>query len=704
MGTLRLVVAVAIAATVTAGAAHPSLQGPAAKAASAAPAQPAGCCGPSAANYPKVGGDLGNQNYSSLAKITLANIGTLGAVTHAHLTGGSQQHAAEGTPVVDAGVMFVQSAAQDVYAINAVSGVQKWVYHSGLAPGDPPSLRGVAVGNGLVYSALPGERVVALNEQTGAVKWLAQLGADQPNQPKQGLPAPMVFAAGHLFIGTSDSGAAGARGEVYDLNATNGAVTWKFYATAGPGQAGNGTWAGNSWMSGGGDAWMSPAIDPALGTVYWALGNAQPRTDGSGRAGQNLYTDSLVALNLTTGALKWYFQSVHHDIWDLDGVMAPVLANVTVKGANTPIVIYGSKTGMDYILDRRTGAPIQPVTERAVPQDARQSTWATQPFTTGDSLAPTCPQAADASRVVPNYVGGCIFTPFWDTPQVNTPGTSGGSNFALRAFSPKTGLVYIPTAISDTAYTNARGGLPDFFRPYGEQTSGALVAVNPVTNTIAWRQSSKFPLSAGAGVLATASNLLFEGGPGGVLTARNATTGASVWTFSTGAAIKSSPLTYSVAGKQYVAVFAGSTKLDGSAPFGDDIWIFALGGTLAPAPVVTPSSLVEIPGADVAGATVGNTVQLGRTWTGTGPSAAEVLDNQLAMSPPRLSVPAGTTVTFTNPAGNTHNHCVTGFFTDTFGSGQLAPGHSFTHAFSTSGEFYYNDCDFPASTGVIDVN
>ena len=665
--------------------------------------QPTACCTPAGANFAKVGGNLGNQDYSSLAKITSANVGQLGAVAHVHLTGGGQPRPSESNPVVHAGVMFLQSAAQDIYAINAVTGARKWVYNSGLAPVDPPALRGVAVGNGLVYSSLPGERVVALNEQTGARVWMVQLGADQPNQRKQSMPAPMTYYNGRLFIGTSNGGSGAARGEVYALNASNGAVEWHFYSTAAPGQTGGGTWAGTSWQSGGGDAWMSPAIDPDLNLVYWALGNPEPRTDGSGRAGKNLFTDSLVALNMSTGALKWYFQSVHHDIWDLDGVMAPVLADVDVHGVNTPVVVYGSKTAMDYVLDRRTGAPIQPVAEKGVPQDSRQHTFATQPYATGDTTAPLCPSTADVTRPVPNYSSGCIFTPFWNQPTIDTPGTSGGTNFALRAFSPKTGLVYLPAATFDIAYTNARDGLPDFFKPYGEETAGAVIAVNPATNRIVWRQPTKFPLSAGSGILATASNLLFEGGPGGVLSARDATSGATEWSFSTGSAIKSTPVTYMVGGRQYVAVFAGATRLDGSVPNGDDVWIFRRGGTIPPAPVVTPPTRVEIPGSDVPGGSVADTVTLGRTWTGSAPSSSEVIDSQLAMAPPRLSVPAGTTVKFVNPAGNTHTHCVTGFFNDTFASGQLAPGQSFTHQFKTKGEFYYNDCNFPASTGVIDV-
>ena len=143
-------------------------------------------------------------------------------------------------------------------------------------------------------------------------------------------------------------------------------------------------------------------------------------------------------------------------------------------------------------------------------------------------------------------------------------------------------------------------------------------------------------------------------------------------------------MTYQVNGTQYVAVFAAHQNLSGTGKgWADSIWIFALGGTIPAVPSNPLPLRVEIPGADVAGSTVGNTVELGRTWTGSAPSAGEVLTSQLA--------------------GNTHNHCVTGFFADTFASGQLAPGQSYTHSFGTAGEYYYDDCDYPASTGVIDV-
>ena len=147
------------------------------------------------------------------------------------------------------------------------------------------------------------------------------------------------------------------RGHLYALRASTGAVAWSFAGTAGPGQPGHNTWKGSSWKLGGGDVWMAPAVDPQLGLIYLAVANPEPRVDGAARAGNDLYTNSLVALRASTGKLAWYFQSVHHDLWDYDDTMSPVIADVRYHAGVRKVVIYGSKTGWLYYLNAQTGKP-----------------------------------------------------------------------------------------------------------------------------------------------------------------------------------------------------------------------------------------------------------------------------------------------------------------------------------------------------------
>ena len=212
------------------------------------------------------------------------------------------------------------------------------------------------------------------------------------------------------------------RGHLYALHASNGTVAWSFAGTAGPGQPGHGSWKGTSWMLGGGDVWMAPTVDAQLGMIYVAVANPQPRVSGAARAGDDLYTNSLVALNAATGKLDWYFQSVRHDLWDYDDTMTPLIAGVRYPGGTQQVVIYGSKTGWLYYLNAKTGKPALPVRQTKVPQLASQATSPTQPIPAGQSLVPTCPQRTGPTQPIPDYHSGCEFTPYLNTPVLVTPG------------------------------------------------------------------------------------------------------------------------------------------------------------------------------------------------------------------------------------------------------------------------------------------
>lgn len=257
------------------------------------PVQPGECCAATAADVPKVGGDYGDQDYSSLSQLTRRDVHALAGAWLDHLNGGATKSSQESTPVAVGGNLYLQTGRGDIFAVHGATGHIIWEYKSGFTGTE----RGVAVAGGRVFSAVGGEHVVALNQQTGAPIWQVQVGTHGQDTTAKGASTPWtLYYKGLVLVGTENGGGAGMRGHLYALRATDGTVTWSFAATAGPGQPGHLSWKGNSWMLGGGDAWMAPAIDPQLGLIYIALANPEPRTAGAGRAGDDLYTNSLVAL------------------------------------------------------------------------------------------------------------------------------------------------------------------------------------------------------------------------------------------------------------------------------------------------------------------------------------------------------------------------------------------------------------------------
>ena len=351
------------------------------------------CCLPTTTDFPKVGGNLGNQNYSSLARIHKGNIRQLGAAWMNSLEGGAKSGNAQSTAVAVDGVLFIETAQGRVHAVDGKTGAVKWSYNPGRGG---QTRRGVAVGGGKVYTLTTGNYVIALDQNTGQVVW-----ERQHNGYGNIAKVAVVYHDNMLYVGTND----GNRGAGLALRADNGDLVWHFFGAAAPGTIGGDTWEGETYLTGGATPWIHPAVDPELNLVYWTFGNARAGSsqNGSTRGGQNLFANSIVAMDAKTGVYKWHFQSVHHDIWDMDNVMAPVLADITVAGQPKKAVVYGSKTGMYYILDRRDGTPLLGIDEKPVPVDPRQKSWPTQPWPRGGSFIPTCPTTEGPARAVPNF-------------------------------------------------------------------------------------------------------------------------------------------------------------------------------------------------------------------------------------------------------------------------------------------------------------
>jgi hypothetical protein len=327
---------------------------------------------PGGSDFPKVGGNLGNQNYTALDGIRRGNVRKLGGAWVNRIEGGLASGNSQSTAVAVDGVLYIESALGNVFAVDGATGTTKWVYRQTRGS---LTRRGVAVGDGLVFTHGKGNWIIALDRETGAVVWEKQVNG-YGNMEK----VAVIHHDGQLFCGTAD----GDRAAGLSLDARNGDLIWHFWGAPGTGEVGNDTWEGDSWQTGGCTPWIHPAVDPELGLVYWAFGNARGNRssqDGSQRAGQNLFSSSLVAIDMKTGAYRWHFQSIHHGIWDMDNTMAPVLADVRVHGRHAQD--RDLRQQVRHVLHPRprpTARRRSASTRCPVPQDPRQKTWPTQPF------------------------------------------------------------------------------------------------------------------------------------------------------------------------------------------------------------------------------------------------------------------------------------------------------------------------------------
>jgi PQQ-dependent dehydrogenase (methanol/ethanol family) len=537
-------------------------------------------------DFPLAGGNYSNHRYSALDQINTTNVQKLGGAWSLRLEDGlrgGQLGNLDATPIVVDGIMYVTSGLRNVLAIDAKTGAVKWRYRP--EPSVVGANKGVVVVDGKVIFGRRDNRLIALDQQTGQIVWETVLTTQRAAYTS----AAPVYYDGRIFIGTA-GGDVGARGQMGAYDVKTGKPIWTFFTVPGPGEPFGDTWEGDSYKYGGAGVWNHVAVDPALGMIYMGTGNAGPDTYGPVRGGDNLFTASVLALDLKTGAYKWHFQEVRHDIWDYDAASPPVLADITYKGQRRQILMHPGKTGWLYILDRTNGKPLIGIEDKPVPQEKRMKTARTQPYPIGDRFVPLC------AEPLKDYERGCLFSSFWDTRVVIFPGSSGGNAWAPMTFSPKTNLAYIPANVMSTVYIakheeydeatgrfKTTGGGEGFYRPEGARRSGTLTAMDPTTNKIVWQKQTRWPLGSGGGLLSTAGGLLFHGEPDGHIVARDIRNGDELCMFQTGAGANAPASTFEVDGEQYVAMMSGGNRLLLSQP-GDYLWAFKLGGTVPPAP------------------------------------------------------------------------------------------------------------------------
>jgi quinohemoprotein ethanol dehydrogenase len=554
-------------------------------------------------NWLTNGGSLSNARYSPLDEIDSGNVDGLKGVWMTHLNGSGEatKYSAEATPIVYQGVMYVVTGADDVFAVDVETGKKLWVYEAKM----PPQIdticcgwtnRGVALGEGKVYLGQLDGSLVALDQQTGEVKWKATIGKWQNGETVTSAP---LYYNGRVYSGVS-GGEFGIRGRLTAVDAKTGKVKWKFWTIPGPGETGHKTWeGGDSWKEGGAPVWNTPAVDPELNMLYFSTGNASPDLNGSGRPGENLFTASIVALDATTGKYKWHFQQVHHDIWDYDAPSPVVLWNAKVDGEEVKGLSQPGKTGWLYMLNRETGEPVHKIVEKPVPQNkAQQATWDTQPYPLTEPFVSHKVSdgqfkeikglAEDTFRGENVDVSkGEIFDPFGSDMKVVAPGPSGGTNWPPSSYNRNTDDVYI-CGISGYAGYQTHGlekltpgdvYLSSVLSLTGFGTyNGTLTAQNVETGEIDWQREFEGE-SCYSGTTTTAGNLVFVGRSNGELTALDAESGDELWSFQTGAGANTTPAIFESEGKEYVAFYAGGNSLAASA-HGDNLWLFSLEGGL----------------------------------------------------------------------------------------------------------------------------
>ncbi len=542
------------------------------------------------------GGNLFNQRYSPLTLINRTNVGKLKALWRTGMGSGAKPGNSGQTQILEyKGTLYVSNGANDVLAVDVLTGKIRWAYRAHLDPraGNPigRSNRGVAMGDGMIYIGQLDGKIVALDQGTGKVAWSVQ---GERWQDGYDITAAPLYYDGLVITGFS-GGEMGIRGSVKAYDARTGKLRWTFDTIPGPGQVGHDTWPAHSdaWKHGGGPVWQTPAVDPQLGLIYFSTGNPGPNLNGSVRPGNNLFTVSIVALEARTGKLRWYFQEVHHDLWDYDAPNPVILFDAKVNGRMRKGLVQVGKTGWAYILDRVTGKPLLGIVERPVPQEPRQDTSPTQPYPIGDAIVPQeiaiPPEGAPlvpGTAKIPNH--GRIFTPFWTNEVIVKPSTSGGANWPPSSYDPRTHLLYVCASDKISTFVVAKHlGKPTPDRVYmgghfGQAQSnadGIFAALDVRTNRLAWRQ--EWPEPCYSGSIVTAGGLLFVGHSDGRLTALDSSDGAQLWQFQTDAGVNTTATTFEYRGRQYVVVQAGGGVF-ANGRRGDGIWEFSLDGKIPP--------------------------------------------------------------------------------------------------------------------------
>jgi alcohol dehydrogenase (cytochrome c) len=490
-------------------------------------------------DWPNYNGDPGGNRYTTLAEITPANVARMTAKWTFTLpnTGRLQL-----TPVVVGGIMYV-SAPNECYALDAGTGRQIWHYRRARTAGlnGADSNRGVAVAGDRVFMMTDHAHVIALNRYTGELVWDTEL-ADW-HQSYFATSAPL--AVGSLVVTGVGGGEHGTRGFVAAFDQSTGKEVWRFWTIPKPGEPGSETWQGKGIEHGGGPTWFTGTYDVETDTVYWPTGNPAAEYYGDDRVGDNLYSDSILALDAKSGKLKWYYQFTPHDLWDWDATETPVLVDANWEGRPRKLLLHGNRNGFFYVFDRTNGKLL------LAKPFVRNLTWAKGIGEDGRPIKnPNQEPTAAGTRVCPSQ--------------------DGATNWFSPSYNPATGLYYLQTFEKCSVYTKTEPGEWKAGKTYlggsqrrapGQKPERILKAIDIRTGQVKWELPQPGPAESWGGTLSTSTGLVFFGEEGGALMAADAVTGKPLWSFPTNETWKASPMTYQFDGHEYIAVASGSSIL-----------------------------------------------------------------------------------------------------------------------------------------------
>jgi alcohol dehydrogenase (cytochrome c) len=496
-------------------------------------------------DWPSYNGDYTGRRFSGLTQITPQNVGHLQAqwVFHARTPG-----VLEGTPVVVNGIMYF-TGSNDVFALNAQSGEVLWHYARPVSGGlvDDASghiNRGVAISGTRLFTETDNAHLLCLDARSGHLIWDIPYAEGNKNYGATGAP---LILKDKVLVATS-GGDDGVRGFLAAFDINTGKRAWRLWTIPAPGEPGSSSWPGDTYLHGGGTAWMPGTYDPELNTLYWGTGNASPDYDGTVRPGDDLYTSCLLAIDPDTGKLKWYFQFTPHDLYDYDAVETPVLVDTDYQGQPRKLIVEANRNGYVYVLDRTNGKFL------SATQFVQKLTWAKGVDANGRPMTTDLLPTADGTLIC--------------------PGVEGATNWYSPSYSEVTHLFYFLSLESCTIYFRKPAAFTEGKEYYSTGTkrdpnaksSQVLLAFDPQTKTFVWRYPQAGDSHGWGGVMSTASGLVFFADNQGFFEAADATTGKSLWHFNTGQSLHASPMSYAVSGHQYVSIASGSDLFSFALP------------------------------------------------------------------------------------------------------------------------------------------
>ena len=489
------------------------------------------------------------QRFSPLARINKNNVKALKLAYTVALGGTAANEFVQATPLAEDGFLYITNSWGILYKIDATTGDAGHIaWRMDPKQEGQDRNRGAALwGNLVITAANKPPRIIATDKETGQVVW--QTGF--PDTPEVAMTSAPLAIKDKIIIGAA-GGDTGVRDWMAGLDAVTGRLLWRKYIVPAPGEPGSETWKdkNNAWQTGGGAVWVTGTYDPATNQTFWGTGNPVPMFDPTYRPGDNLYTNSAISWDPDSGKMNWYFQYTPGDMWDFDEVGTHILIDGEVAGQPRKLITHSGRNGILYTMDRFNGGTVS-----AKPY--MEVNW-----TKGIDQKTGKPMDYDPTKDIQTYAGVANQNPREPTKRV-CPGHAGGNNYWPSAYSPKTGLIYIPTlsncedvSIDTAKHSKERGWNGGAFKT-AERYESNLTAVDPVTGEIRKSVHLRYPNYAGA--LTTSGGLVFNALLDGTIAAYDDVTLDELWKFNVGSGISAPPMSFEVKGRQYVAIASGAS-------------------------------------------------------------------------------------------------------------------------------------------------